>query len=590
MKFSTLAQYFQKIETVDARLEMTEILSQVFSQTSWEEIDKACYLSLGMLAPKFADLKLQLAEKMMIRCISQVTQVSNEDIVAKFKELGDLGQTYQELISQKPQLLNDQCLSIKDVYHTLVKIAKQEGLGSQERKIFQMSELLKSVDPLSGKFLVRIPLTKLRLGFSALTILDALSWLEKRDKSLRPQLEDAYNIRADIGIVAQIFKKNGLKAIEEITPQTGTPIVPARATPLINITEIFEKMNGKAALEPKFDGFRVQIHVDKNKSLETENSDSLSLFSSQKNELVKVYSRNLDDITFMFPELVEAAKNLPVESVIIDGEAVATDPRTGELLDFQETVKRKRKHNIETIKDEIPLTAFIFDLLLLNGEPLIKKPLAYRRQKLEELFKTTKSSNLTLTQQKLVDKPEEFEDFFNNVADKGLEGLMVKKIDGIYRAGTRDFTWVKYKVGMQSQLADTVDAIVMGYFKGEGKWTKFGLGKVLVGVPSKDEILAISKVGSGFSEDKIIEMVKKANPVIASQKPKGYQVDKQLIPDVWLKPQIVIEIRADSISRSPLYSTGFSLRFPRFIRFREDKDADQATTLEELKVMVQNNK
>lgn len=585
MQFSTLSTYFQKIENTSSRLQMTEILAQVFQTCVATEIDKICYFSLGILSPKFVGLDILLAEKLMIKVISQVTSLSSQVIIADYKNSGDLGITFQNLSHQKT-LNQNQNPDIESVYDSLIAIAKDEGQGSQERKIMAMSQLLKSLDPLSGKFLVRFAVKKLRLGFSHMTILDALSWSTVGNKSLRDDLESAYNVQADIGQIAQIFKSQGISAIRNISPLPGIPVVPSRATPLFTPEEILSKMNDKTALEPKFDGFRVQIHIDKSKNIEKKTE--ISLFNNEKviNTFVKVYSRNLDDITFMFPDLVQAISALPVENAILDGEALAFDPKTNQLLDFQETIKRKRKHDIKEVSSEIPLRAYIFDLLYLNHQNLINLPLSDRRQKLEKVFQNFHSPNYSLCSQKIVDNVADFDNFFNQIADKGLEGLMAKKINGRYRAGKRDFTWVKYKIGMQSELADTVDAIVLGYFKGQGKWTQFGIGKVLVGIPHKDKIYALSKVGSGFSEEIIREMHSRCQKIQLKTKPEEYVVDKNLIPDVWVNPEILIEIRADSISRSPFYQTGLSLRFPRFVRFRDDKDVSEATSLSRVKTFT----
>jgi len=262
---------------------------------------------------------------------------------------------------------------------------------------------------------------------------------------------------------------------------------------------------------------------------------------------------------------------------------LAFDPTTGQLLDFQETIKRKRKHDIDKVSSQIPLQAQVFDILYLNGRSLIKTPFIDRRKKLNQIFSDFNSPHYLICDQKIVNNPEDFDAYFRQLAGAGLEGLMAKKLDAPYKAGKRDFTWVKYKVGMQSQMADTVDAVVIGYFKGKGKWTQFGLGKILVGIPDDDKIYALSKVGSGLSEDIIKQIYDKCQPLKIDKKPNRYVVDKTLIPDVWVKPEIIVEIRADSISSSSLYQTGLSLRFPRFIRFREDKNLNSATTLKQLK-------
>lgn len=591
MLFSKLSRYLQKIEATDSRLDMTKQLAALFKESEANEIDKICYLVLGRLVPKFVGLELQLAEKMMVRVIAQVVKTSEKRVNDVFKNTGDLGEVFYTFAKQNPDLVTNKNLSISNVYERLVAIAKQAGIGSQERKVQGMVNLLQSVSSLGGKYLVRIPLQKLRLGFSDMTILDALSWMETGDKSLRAELEHAFNIRADIGQIARLLKEKGLKTLKGLTPETGTPIRPALSTPLLSKEEILERMDDSTFLEPKFDGFRVQVHIDKSKVSDEVEEETPALFEETKKAFVRIFSRNLDSTTHMFPDLVAAAQDLPVNSAILDGEAVAVDPSTGKLLDFQETVKRKRKHNIDQVKEEIPLQVFTFDILYLNGVSLVNTSQKDRRTFLEKVFKKVrKDSPFVLTEQRLVSDPDSFEDFFAEVAKEGLEGLMAKKVEAPYRAGKRDFTWVKYKVAMQSELADTVDAVVMGYFKGEGKWAKLGLGKVLVGIPHDGKIYSLSKVGSGFSEEKLKEMLKRCEVSKVKKMPKNYVADKTLIPDVWVKPEILIEIRADSISRSPIHETGLSLRFPRFIKFRDDKDVTEATTLEQVKQLAGSQK
>lgn len=580
--FSTLASSFQDIETTSSRLSMTEKLAQLFKEVNANEIDKICYLSLGILAPKYEGLELQLAEKMMLKTIAVSLKIDLQKINAVFKETGDLGLAYQQLATAQ----KSSNLDINQVYEQLQSIAKDGGEGSQDRKINSMSLLLQKLDSLSGKFIVRMAVGKLRLGFSDMTIIDALSWMEKGNKSLRPELERAYNVRADIGQIASIFKQDNIMALSKIIPHPGTPIRPCKATPLLDPQEILVKMSGKTALEPKFDGFRVQIHLDKNKKLNLTEGD-LSLFASEYKSFVKIFSRNLDDTTHMFPDLVAATQSLDVDSIILDGEAVAVDPVSGTILPFQETVKRKRKHNIGTVAKDIPLRAFIFDVLYLNGQSVLKLPFSKRRQMLEQVFaKINSSSALQISEQLVTEDLDILRQFFTKMEKQELEGLMAKKLDSPYKAGARDFTWVKYKLGMQADLADTVDVIVMGYFKGQGKWTQFGLGKLLVGILVRDKIISLSKVGSGLSEDNIKEMVRRCHNIEVKNQPKEYVVDKNLIPDVWVEPRLVIELRADSISKSPFYQTGLSLRFPRFIRFRDDKGISDATNLEELKIIA----
>lgn len=595
MLFSRLTYYLDKLEKTSSRLKITEILAELFKESSTQEIDKVCYLSLGRLAPKFVGLELNLAEKMMLRVIVQISGQTTEETGKRFKRTGDLGETIFQLKAQEARG-HESKLSVNNVYDRLVEIAAEGGVGSQERKIKSMVELLEKLDGLSAKYVARIPVKKLRLGFSDLTVLDGLSWMKSQDKSLRKNLEEAFNVSADIGKIARVFKSKGLAGIKKIEPELGVPVRAAKAVALKDPQEILEKMGGRTALEPKYDGFRVQIHLDKNKKRKQKSEsgvDAIKLFGGDKKEtdfFVKIFSRNLDDMTYMFPDVVSAVQKIQVKSAILDGEAIAFNPKTGKFLPFQETVQRKRKHEVAQKAKEIPLRVFVFDILFLNGTSLLKKTFADRREKLSKLFGAkTQSGSLFLTEQRVVTKPKAFDEFFKDVVGEGLEGLMAKKVDVAYQAGARNFVWIKYKTGMQAELADTVDCIVMGYYRGKGKRTQFGIGAFLVGIPDgKGKIVSVSKIGTGLSDEQWREMRRKcqASNVKCQKKPEEYVVNKNLYADVWCKPELVVEIEADTITKSPLHTAGLALRFPRLKRFRGDKEVNQATSLKQLRQLA----
>lgn len=598
MQFSTFSSYLAQLEKTSLRNQMTQILAQLFKQCDYKEIDKICYLSLGLLAPKYEGIEFNMAEKLMVKAVAQSTLINQTIIFKDYKDNGDLGNTIEKFRKEIKQS-SSKNLNISEVYNELLLIAQVGGEGSVERKINKMANLLKELDPLSTKYVVRMPLGKLRLGFSDMTILDSLSWLGAGNKSLRSKLERAFNVLADIGRIAKIFKLKGLKGIKEIKGEVGIPIRAAKAERLANAEKILEKMDGQCALEGKIDGFRVQIHFSKLKTqmlnVKT-TTQNLNLFEKQdKKHFVRIFSRNLENTTHMFPEIVAAVQKLPVKSVILDGEAIAFNPKTHEFLPFQETVQRKRKHGVVEKAKEIPLKVFIFDILYLNGELLLNRPFKERRNLLEKILinQENQGSTLKITEQKVVSKPEEFKAFFKTVVNEGLEGLMAKKTDAVYQAGARNFNWVKYKVGMQSELADTIDCVVMGYYYGKGKRTTFGIGAFLVGIindevskVSKGDFLTISKVGTGLTDEQWQAMFKRLKSLKVSEKPKEYIVDKNLYPDVWCQPELVVEIEADIITKSPIHTAGLALRFPRLKRLRDDKNADQATSLAELKKLV----
>lgn len=575
MDVKTLSRYLEKLEKTTSRNEITAILADLFARASGDEIDKICYLLLGRLAPQYRSIEFNLAEKMMIRVLAFAFKKSEEEIKESFKKAGDLGNVAFNLTNLS-NLNNPSNLPVTQLYRQLLLIAQQTGPGSQERKIKLLAQLINQLDPLTNKYVVRIPIGKLRLGFSDITILDALSWMKTKDKSLRPILEQAYNISADIGLVAKTFKRGGLKAIQKIKPQVGIPIRPALTERLPTAEKIIEKM-GQPAVEPKYDGFRVQIHLDRRRTFE----ETQNALFDPRGSFVRIFSRRLENITAMFPEIVAAVQKLPLESAIFDGEAIGIDPKTGHFLPFQETAQRKRKYQIAQAAQKIPLRVYLFDLLYLNNRSLLDQPLRARRQQLEVCLQKA-GTTLQLTPQKIVSQAEELDQLFHHWVNQGLEGVVCKKTNSSYRAGKREFVWVKYKRAMKSQLADTVDCLVMGYYRGRGKRSSFGIGAFLVGIwnPKKETFVTIAKIGTGLTDNQWREIRQKVDLIRVAEKPKEYQVPKELAPDVWANPEIVVEIEADEITKSPIHTSQFALRFPRMKRFRAKKPTDITSLLE----------
>jgi DNA ligase-1 len=579
MTFKRLSEYFQELEKTSSRLKMTDILAHLFKESQAGEIDKIAYLSLGVLLPPYEGLEFQMAEKMMMRAMAKSFGVENTMVQKEYKQIGDLGAVGEELkekggrgkiqsqffAKEKSSAAN---LSVSEVYERLLTMAKEMGAGSVERKIDKMAGLLGDLDALSVRYVIRVPLGKLRLGFSDLTILDALSWLETGDKSLRPQLEAAFNVRADIGEIAKRVKEAGVKGVKEIKPAVGTPILPALAQRLGTVEEMLEKM-GTVAIEPKYDGTRLQVHLKRSKK-ETE---------------VRIFTRNLENVTAMFPDIAEAVKKeVRAREAILDSEGVGIDPKTGRYLPFQETIKRKRKHGIEAAAKEIPLKCFVFDVLFKDGQSLLSSPLLERRKVLEKIL-PSRPNVLMISPQVITNGPEEMRAFHEEQVKKGLEGAMVKKVNAPYEAGRRGFSWVKYKQEETKKgggLADTVDAVIMGITRGKGKRAQFGVGSFLVGVKKGEKFVTVTNIGTGLTDEQFRELNKRSEKLKVSGKPKDYEVHKNQEPDVWVKPKVVVEIQADNITKSPIHTAGLALRFPRLIRFRDDRSPKDATTVAEV--------
>lgn len=594
MTFKSLAEFFFRIENTSARLEITRILAELLKKISSEEIDKALYLIQGRIAPLYEETEFGMAEQLIIKSILMALNLEKKTFFSRYQKIGDLGKTVEEF-KKEIISLEEKELTIKEVYQFLWQLATSSGEGSQEKKLSILANLIRWLDPLSCRYLVRIPSGVLRLGFSDMTILDGLSWMIKGDKTLRPIIEKAYHVRPDIGFIGRIIKEKGWEELKNIKPKIFTPILMMRAERLSSASEILEKI-GPCAIEKKFDGFRLQIH-----------------YHRQKNE-VRLFSRNLEDVTFMYPDIVEGVKKeIRAEEVIFEGEAVGFDPHSGNFLPFQETVQRKRKYGVEEKAKEIPLKLFAFELLWLDGKSYLDLPFNQRRQILSSLISEKKDSfqeTVLIAEQDLVDDSKKIELLFDQAVSEGLEGIVAKKLNGIYQPGARGWNWIKYKKSYSSKISDTVDCLVMGYDLGKGKRASFGIGAFLVGVfdEKKDRFVTIAKIGTGLSDEEWKKLKKEADAVKTKEQPKEYDVDKLMKCDIWLYPKIVVEIRADEISRSPVHTAGrvmkpsksgealevdipgFSLRFPRLERFRPDKRPEEVTTLKEIESIFKSQK
>ena len=571
MKFSELTEYFEKLDNTSSRLSLIEILSELFRKTDSKEIDKIVYLLQGRLAPFFIPVEIGMAEKTVAQSLANAYDSTKEEVIKLYQKTGDMGITAQQL-SSKFKIQNSK-LTVSDVFDVLNKIANTQGEGTVEKRQKLLSDLIKVLDPISAKHLVRIPLGNTRLGVGDPTILDALATAKLGDKSKRKLLEGAYNRTSDLGLIAKTLWEHGLPAVEGLRIRVGAPIRSELCERLPTPEKIIEKM-GEVDAQYKYDGFRVQIHKNKDE--------------------IRMFSRNLEEMTHMFPELIVAAKKqIKAESIILDSEALAYNPESEEFLPFQETTKRRRKHGIEEMAGKLPLKAFVFDILYKNGKSLIDEPLKKRMEILKDTL--PEDDVLIRTKNQTIKDPKVLGILLEDAISKGLEGLVVKKLESPYEAGGRNFNWVKLKRHSSGELNDTIDCVILGYISGRGKRAEFGAGALLVGLydSEKDEFVTVSKIGTGLTDEEWREVHKRADKIRVDHKPA--RVSSLIEPSVWIKPEIVIEILADEITRSPIHTAGktngepgYALRFPRLVSFRGlDKKAEDSTSVKELIEMYQ---
>ena len=563
MTFSELSAYLDRMEATSSRNELVKILSELYTKSSPDEIQPLTYLIQGRLVPFFEPVEIGMGEKLVMAAIAQASGKPVEEINKLFGRIGDLGMVAAEL-GGRPAGSGP---SLTEVHERLLDIAHAAGAGSVEKKRSGFAALLNDVDPTSAKHLVRMALGRLRLGIGDPTVLDALSFAKQGDRKLRPVLEGAYNRTSDLGMIAKTFWSGGEEAVTELKVTVGRPIRSQLAERLPNPEAVIKRL-GLVAVQPKYDGIRVQIH--------------------KQGSEVRIFSRNLEDFTLMFSELTTAAQELTDDTLILDGEAIAYSKASEEYLPFQLTASRRRVHGIEQAARDLPLVAFIFDILYRDGRDLTELPYEKRLAIVDEVINgstvflpapITKTDSVEVLTKTLLD----------NIS-RGLEGVVVKRPESPYQAGARNFNWVKLKRHTSGELNDTVDLVLLGYYYGRGKRTGFGLGALLAGVydADRDRFVTITNLGTGLSDAEWREVHQRADKLQVDHKPA--RVDSIIAPDVWLEPEVVVEVVADEITPSPRHTagmgenkTGFALRFPRIVSFRSaDKRPEDATTVKEI--------
>ncbi|MBI2864552.1 MAG: ATP-dependent DNA ligase [Chloroflexi bacterium] len=569
MRFSRLAEFLLQLEDTTSRNRMVEILAQLFTEAEVTEIDKIVYLTQGRVVPAYEKLEFGVGENLTADAIALATDRDRTEVKSLFAQKGDFGKVVAGLLPSEGL-----GLSVSEVFAELFSIATSSGGGSVQAKADILAGLLRRMGALEGRMLMRIPLGQLRLGIGDPTLMDALSFARVKNKSLRKYIERAYNIRSDLGQVARLFWESGAEALTEIDVEVGKPVRPALAERVSSPAAIIAKL-GRCAAEPKFDGFRCQIHKDGDK--------------------VKVFSRNLEDFSDMFPELIEGTRRqVALDQAILEGEALAVDIATGDFLPFQVTVQRKRKHGIEEMQQKYPLKLMAFDMLYADGVDLTHQPYMVRRKRLEEAI--LRDEVYGLAEVLVTEDPQRLEEFFADKIQRGLEGIVCKRLDAPYQAGARNFNWIKLKRSIKGKLTDTVDTVVVGYWYGKGGRARFGIGSLLTAVydSPQDRFVTVAKLGTGLSEEEWVTMREALDGVSSLHQPA--RLDSVLNPDVWAEPVHVLEIQADEITRSPVHTCGlgrpedtndrrlgYALRFPRAVNFiRADKKPEEATTVEEI--------
>jgi DNA ligase-1 len=597
VSFSHVCDIFNTLEGTDSRNEMTEVLSNFYKELDSLDSQILSYLTLGRVAPLFVDSEFNYSEKSFISLLKDISKSRDldEDINKKMEELGDIGdmlQYFTEKIGSKSARL-----TLQEVYDLLWDIVNAKGTGSVESKNKIIVDTLNKFSPLEAKYFSRIICGDLRFGVNTKTLLDVFSVMVVGDKSLKDELDRAYGAHADIGYICSLVsgmnEREARKSLSFVKVQPGVPVMSRLVERVGSFEEVFERFGEEFLVQAKYDGLRCQIHKFKEwdfsdkeaiwfKHIKKEENGSLFEIKEDKSN-VRLFTRNLEDVTDMFPEVVEAAENMDIESFILDSEVLGWDEENQKFLPFQDTMQRRRKYEVTDLKKEVPVKAMVFDILYLNGESLMTENTVDRIAKLNKI---DTNGGIAITETMTVNNIDKLKEIFNEKIEEGHEGLIAKQKNGGYLPGTRNYEWIKLKKSMMKGLVDTIDLVAIGYNSGSGRRKDLGMGSVLGAIYNEEEdmFIGICNVGTGFNDEQLKNISEELQEDSLDERPKNVIVEKILEPDVWVEPKVVFTVEADEITKKK-DSKYLSLRFPRLTVWGRDKMITEVTTLEELEKM-----
>ncbi len=575
MKFATLTSCFERLEATSSRNDMTALLARLLAGSAPDEIGIVCYFVLGEIGPGYSGVNLGIGDRTAAAAIALATGTDPAYVEAAARELGDYGDAAARLTGRPVEGLAGP-LTVAAVHHGFMEIARASGPGSADRKTRFLAAMLAAATPLERRYLIRLVTGEMRLGAGDMTLLDALAEAFLGSKAQRPHLEHAYNLSSDIGHVARTLLEEGLSGVSAITVTLHRPIRPMLTQRVARLSEIPERIGSPViAVEEKYDGERVQAHKD---------GDDVTLFS-----------RRLTDVTHQYPDIVRHVRRcVTADTAILDGEAVAFDHETGTYRPFQTLMRRRRKHRVREVAGVIPAIYRVFDLLYVNGESYLRRSYPDRRARLEEVL--GRDEEISPAGRIVTGDLDGITEFYLSCIERGLEGVVCKSCaeDSFYRAGAREWQWIKWKSDYAPGLSDTLDLVVIGANAGRGK--RAGTyGSVLCAAYNNEEDIfqTVCGMGTGFSDADLADLPRRLAGVRVDRRPARVMVNPQAAPDFWFAPAKVVEVLGLEITESPVHTCnwdperrrGLALRFPRFVRWRDEKSPEVATTAAEVAAM-----
>ncbi len=631
MEYKTLAEFYERLEKTTKRLEKTFIIAELLLKTPDKELSDVVYLLQGRVFPAWDERRIGMSSKLLVKAVAKATGESTVKVEKLWARMGGLGMVAEELVENKRHhtlASFSKELTVEKVITNIKALAEMEGKGTVDRKVNLIVELLATASPSESKYIVRTVLEELRTGVGEGVLRDGLVWaylpkvigiffscekcstlnpksvkclecgeklnvkfkdeikkvinnwkvlkvqsvedlknLEKYDvvvvdeeKNARKVydyilglVQHAYDLATDFGIVARALKEKSLKGLKEITLKPGKPIKVMLYIKAQDMKEGLEVLGTPLVAEYKYDGFRMQVH------------------KTSRGE-IKLFTRRLDDVTNQFPDVVEIVKNnVKANNFIIDCEIMGLDPKTGRFKPFQFISQRiRRKYDIHKLVKELPVVVEVFDVMIINGENILNKPLKERKKRLSGIIKKQKGK-IELVEGLVTGDEKKLERFYEKSLALGNEGIMLKKLDGMYKPGRRVGYGMKIK-----PVLETLDLVIIGAEWGEGKRGKW-LSSFTLACRKGGEFLRIGKVGTGIKEKSeegvsFDELTKMLKPLITKTTGKTVKIN----------PQVIVEVKYEEIQKSPTYNSGYALRFPRVIRLREEKGLSDINSIKDI--------
>jgi DNA ligase 1 len=556
MKYSQFVNLYESLGSTTKRLEKTAILAE-FLKKLGNQPEGYIYLLKGRVFPEYDPREFGISDKLAIKALSKASGESLQNIQKKIRKTGDIGEIAESLFEKRKQsTLFSSKLTTKKVFDNLQKLVEFEGKGSVNKKLSLISELLNSASGKEAKYIIRTLLNDLRIGAAEGVLRDSITKAFFNDeKSMTSKIEMAYDLSNDYALVFKSAMK-GKKSIESISITPGRPMKVMLPIKVTELKEAFRICGIPAAIEHKYDGFRVLINKDE--------MGTISLFT-----------RKLDNITKQFPDIVKIAKNkVKGKSYILDTEVVGYDPKTKNYRPFEAISQRiKRKYDIDKLQKNLPVEINVFDILYHNGKAQESKPFNERRKLLEKIITETKYK-IRPSMQFITDDEKKALEFYKQALKTGEEGIMIKKLDAPYQAGRR----VGYMVKLKPEVKD-LDLVIVGAEYGSGKRGGWLTSYIVAVKDNENGYLEVGKVASGLKEKEnqegttYEEITNLLKPLIIKEKDK----------EVSVKPKLVVSVTYQNIQKSPSYSSGFALRFPRITHYRPDRKPHDITTFSELK-------